>query len=147
MPRFVLLRHDGLEQSGRPSHWDFMLETEPGLATWTLGDLPGPWRVALGPAAWGESLCAKDSTKVAAQQLALHRLAYLDFEGPLSDNRGRVRRCDGGEFQTLDKQEGVWEFVLHGALLRGYGQLGRQSDGFSEGAPEGEWLLDVGARS
>ena len=61
MPRFVVLEHDS--PCGR--HWDFMLEQENALATWALPQPP-------------------DTAEMPAEPLPDHRLAYLDYEGPIS---------------------------------------------------------------
>ncbi len=90
MPRFVLLRHD-CPADFKPSHWDFMLEREGTLMTWSLDALPSAWATALGESGGGGE--AVDATR-----LADHRLAYLDYEGPISGDRGVVRRCDGGVY-------------------------------------------------
>jgi len=74
MPRYVILEHDAAD--GR--HWDFMLAGGEALATWALAERPD----AAGP--------------VAARSLADHRVAYLDYEGPISGGRGSVTRWDQG---------------------------------------------------
>src|SRR5436305_12258768 len=63
MTRYVILAHD------HPFlHWDLMLEHDGSLRT---------WRLATPPVA---------DQDVAAEELADHRLAYLDYEGPVSGN-------------------------------------------------------------
>jgi hypothetical protein len=76
MPRFVILEHDHPHL-----HWDLMLEAGAMLRTWRLAQPPEPGRI------------------VAAEALADHRLLYLDYEGPVSGNRGYVRRWDWGTYQ------------------------------------------------
>ena len=78
MPRYVILEHD------HPFlHWDFMLEAGTGLRTWRLATPPEPGQV------------------IAATPLGEHRRLYLDYEGPLSGDRGRVVRWDAGTFRWL----------------------------------------------
>ena len=72
MPRFVILTHDHPHL-----HWDFMLEADGVLKTWRLQDEPLPGRKFETP----------------AEPLPDHRIAYLDYEGPVSNNRGIVTRC------------------------------------------------------
>ena len=79
--RYVILRHDLPPEHARDSHWDLMLERPTTLQTWCLADEP---RV-------GE---AKSATELPA-----HRLAYLDYEGPVSGNRGHVTQWDRGRFR------------------------------------------------
>lgn len=76
-PRFVLLEHrwDGV-------HWDFMLERDDVLRTWAID----------APIEVGETLPARS--------LPDHRLAYLDYEGPVSGDRGEVRRIARGTYDT-----------------------------------------------
>ncbi len=77
MPRYVILTHDHPKL-----HWDFMLEWGGALRTWrlmqelSLGDIP-------------------------AEPLPDHRIAYLDYEGPISGNRGTVTRWDSGDYEAL----------------------------------------------
>jgi len=78
MPRFVILEHDHPHL-----HWDLMLEAGGVLKTWRLAKPP----VELGP--------------ILAEPLGDHRIAYLDYEGPVSGGRGTVTRWDAGSY-TLD---------------------------------------------
>jgi hypothetical protein len=96
MPRFVLLDHDHPFQ-----HWDLMLEEAGVLWTWRLDCPPAPGGVSL------------------AERTFDHRLLYLDYEGPVSGNRGRVVRHDGGDFTWLLRQEGHLRVSLAGVLLAG----------------------------
>jgi hypothetical protein len=71
--RFVILRHD------HPFlHWDFLVE-EPELAT--------TWRLMREP-------CLAEP--ILAEPIEDHRLTYLDYEGPVSRNRGNVERVLAG---------------------------------------------------
>src|SRR4051794_1331121 len=71
VPRFVILEHDPPRR-----HWDFLLETGRGLASWRLREEPGP------------------GGSVPAEPAAPHRRLYLDYEGPVSGGRGSVVRWD-----------------------------------------------------
>ena len=81
MPRFVILEHDDPFP-----HLDFMLEHEGKLRTWRLLSEPTPGAV------------------LQAEPLGDHRIEYLEFEGPLSGDRGRVRRVDAGTFEWIAKE-------------------------------------------
>jgi len=96
MPRFVVLTHDHPFQ-----HWDLMLEQGDVLRTWRLLEEP----VLKGP--------------IAAQLLPDHRVKYLDYEGPVSGNRGRVSRWDAGDFEVIDACPARLEVRLCGDKLRG----------------------------
>ena len=81
--RFVLLHHEVPSEVARPSHWDLMFECGGVLKTWELASFPS-----------GESV-------VLARRLPDHRLAYLEYEGDVSNNRGRVRQVDSGKYRLL----------------------------------------------
>jgi hypothetical protein len=79
MPRFVILEHD------HPTlHWDLMLEDGASLRTWRLAQAP-----------------ANPNSLIHATALPPHRLAYLDYEGPVSGNRGTETRWDRGDYELL----------------------------------------------
>jgi hypothetical protein len=79
MPRFVLLEHDHPEL-----HWDFMLEHEGVLKTWRLASMP-----------------SRAGESIPAVPLGDHRIAYLDYEGPVSGDRGNVKRCAAGTYELI----------------------------------------------
>ena len=101
MPRFVVLEHDS--PGGR--HWDFMLEAPAALATWALQAAPNS------PGA------------IAAERLADHRLAYLDYEGPISDERGSVTRWDHGDYVEEHQTDRRRVVFLAGERLKGVATL------------------------
>jgi len=105
MSRFVLLEHD------HPFlHWDLMLESGAVLRTWRLLSPPG-------------------SGEGRAESSFDHRLVYLSYEGPVSGNRGTVRRWDSGEFAWQQDQPDRVQVQLNGTRLRGLLELQRQVDG------------------
>lgn len=56
---------------------------------------------------------------IAAEPLADHRKAYLDYEGPLSGDRGCVRRWDAGTYR-IEREAGAELVVrLRGRRLHG----------------------------
>lgn len=109
MPRFVILRHDLPPGHGRGSHFDLMLEVGGALRTWSLPELPAAGIV------------------VQAEALPDHRLAYLDYEGPISGNRGSVSRVEEGEFEVVEETGGLLRVHLAGKSLRGILEL-RQAE-------------------
>jgi DNA polymerase Ligase (LigD) len=114
MPRFVLLYHDCPPNYMRTSHWDFMLESGGVLRTWALERLPRNWQVAHFRTAVAYPNCAlvsPDDT-VAALQLSDHRLDYLELEGPMSGDRGTVRRVAAGTYRVEHEAPGDWRLVL-----------------------------------
>jgi len=103
MARFVVLIHDY-----PVLHWDFMLEKEAILRT---------WRLARSPDATGTT---------DAEPLPDHRLAYLDYEGPVSGNRGSVRRFDRGEYVLVEETPHRIEVRLNGVVLKGRAVIERK---------------------
>lgn len=92
MPRFAILLHD------HPfPHWDFLLEWGEMARTWRLLEEP-----RLG--------------EISSEPIPDHRLTYLDYEGPVSGGRGRVKRFDAGEYDLVSPGEAIDELVVR---LRG----------------------------
>lgn len=106
MLRFAILEHDG----PRGLHWDFLLETGEALSTWALAEAPD----CAGP--------------IDAESLAEHRIEYLDYEGPISGNRGTVTRWDSGTYQFIRQTDHELVLSLDGQRLRGTATLARVGD-------------------
>jgi hypothetical protein len=96
MPRFVLLEHDHPHL-----HLDLMFEVGAVLWTWQLASLP------------------EKSIPVQARRIFDHRLLYLDYEGPISGNRGQVRRLDRGVYEWLEQAPDRLVAQLDGNHLSG----------------------------
>ncbi len=104
-PFFAVLEHDHPQR-----HWDFFLETPTALRSWRLD-------------------CMPDQPGVAnAEALPEHRKAYLDYEGPVSGDRGSVSRKDRGEFDLIRSTEHEVTVRLHGQRLRGIARLTKSLD-------------------
>ena len=96
MPRFAILAHD------HPfPHWDFFLEVGEVLRSWRL-------LASLEP-----------GVPVTAEVIGEHRLIYLDYEGPVSNGRGRVQRIDRGTFTWLSDDAGDVVVQLSGQVYQG----------------------------
>ena len=80
--RYVALEH---RRTG-DTHCDLMLEHEGKLITWRLKGL--------------DALVAKGELR--GERLPDHRLAYLDYEGPVSGGRGSVRRLAHGSITEMN---------------------------------------------
>lgn len=78
MPRFVILEHDWPSR-----HYDLMLESGSALRSWRIPKLPVM------------------DVVMNAEPIGDHRLAYLDYEGPVGGNRGHVRRMDAGNYEII----------------------------------------------
>jgi hypothetical protein len=105
--RFVVLRH---EMPQRPLHWDFMLEMGDALRTWALDAEPA------------------GSLSITATALADHRAIYLEYEGPISGDRGQVTRWDWGDCQFLKDEDDQIVARLEGQKLNGEVILQRDAE-------------------
>lgn len=105
MPRFVVLIHDHPQL-----HWDFMLESTGVLRTWRLDHEPHL------------------PTAITAMPLPDHRLFYLEYEGPVSGDRGHVQRWDQGIYELLDATPERLTVALHGTRLKGQATLEMPAD-------------------
>ena len=104
MPRFAILTHD------HPSlHWDFLLENGSSCRTWRLLKPPDT------------------PSEIPAEAIADHRLMYLDYEGPVSGDRGMVTQWDTGTFEWLANGDDLVEVRLVGRRLTGLVRLARTS--------------------
>lgn len=78
MWRYVILEHD------HPTlHWDFFFEEFTSLRGWRLDAPP------------------EAGQHVGATPGKDHRLMYLDYEGPVSGDRGNVVQWDRGEYKVM----------------------------------------------
>src|SRR5262245_19855613 len=103
--RYVILHHD------HPApHYDLMLEQGDTLRTWRLPVPP-----------------SSGQTLPAAASFA-HRLAYLDYEGPVSGDRGHVLRWDRGIFTGDLQTEPAVTIRCQGERLYGTLRLERRHD-------------------
>jgi len=94
MPRFAILEHNHLDL-----HWDLMLELPDTLKTFKLSSKPACNTIA---------------------QIKLqpdHRKVYLDYEGPISGDRGSVTRWDFGTFEWLQQNDEHIKVRLSGNKL------------------------------
>ncbi len=110
MRRFVILQHETPRGYQRPLHWDLMLETGDALRTWALEQEPTV------------------GSTVNAEQLADHRLAYLDYEGPVSGERGNATRWDQGTYNVECERDDEIIVMLQGTRLSGRVTFTRRSD-------------------
>ena len=111
MRRYVILEHD------HPYlHWDFMLETGERLRTWRLTSAP------------------EFGKRVVAEASFDHRVAYLQYEGTVSGDRGRVTRWDHGSYTMQTDEAERLVVSLEGQRLKGTVTLS---------CKEGNWLFEI----
>ncbi len=89
--RYVVLRHEGIDDP----HYDLMFETSPGsdLTTWRSKKWP-------------------IDTETPLVQLGEHRRAYLEYEGPLSNDRGNVQRIAAGRYRLDRPSDTLWRITF-----------------------------------
>lgn len=105
--RFVVLRHEMPPGAPRAAHWDLMLEAGETLRTWALAQEP------------------TGGNPLAATELPPHRLAYLDYEGPVSGDRGQVSRWDQGTYRISSESHDHLIVEIAGTRLRGIASFKR----------------------
>ncbi|MBS0204614.1 MAG: hypothetical protein JSS49_17050 [Planctomycetes bacterium] len=106
MPRFAILTHD------QPFlHWDFLLEHGGSCRTWRLSQPP------------------LTSDRIVAEALPDHRLVYLDYEGPVSGDRGVVSQWDAGLFDWQSETPTEVAIQLRGRKLSGLVRMTATTDG------------------
>lgn len=110
MLRFVILHHRTPPQATKPDHYDLMLEEGDVLKTFTLWQLPDLKATV-------EAIPDFD-----------HRRAYLDYEGPVSNNRGEVMQVESGTFVWKRRTANQIEIELSGKQVRGLLRLEIQGD-------------------
>jgi hypothetical protein len=98
-----------------------MLESGDVLRTWSLGQLPHGLRDVQSRTATMHAACAAvaATNEVGAIKLGDHRLEYLDFEGPLSRERGSVTRVAEGTYRSERESPDCWRIAVEGEALSG----------------------------
>lgn len=101
MSRFVVLYHEVNPDCGRPNHYDLMVESPASKASNRANSL-WTWQILTPP---GIGVFA-------AVRLENHRIEYLDYEGPVSGDRGRVTRVMQGDADWVAVEGGRWQVRL-----------------------------------
>jgi len=119
MPQFVILRHE----SPLGVHFDFMLEFGDVLKTWALPQPPEP------------------GVEMECEALADHRLAYLEYQGPVSGGRGSVARWDRGAYTVRRQSDAEWVVDAAGEKVVGTVTLRHTAD------DPRRWTLTLGTHA
>ncbi len=96
MPRFTISHHTGSKDG---DHYDLMLEHGDGLRTWRLVN-------------------TAFQTFQVARQIKDHRKSYLDYEGEVSGERGRVKIWDSGTYSVDEWKDDRIQVALVGRSLK-----------------------------
>ncbi len=80
---------------------------------------------------WSVEREPSSTAAIEARELADHRLDYLDYQGPVSADRGTVRRWDAGEYSLEEEALDRWIVSLRGARLIGRMTLERSESDHS----------------
>ena len=94
--RYVVLHHTGVAEP----HYDLMFETAPGGKLETFRSHVWP---------------PVDDTEVVP--LGEHRREYLEYEGPVSGGRGRVKRVAAGTYRAISRAGNRREVELDGTIV------------------------------
>ncbi|WP_146678798.1 hypothetical protein [Pirellula sp. SH-Sr6A] len=100
MTQFVILRHEYPAGNERQDHWDLLLEPPKSAGEAPLllcFAIPSP---------------IKDWAGAVVQKLPDHRRLYLHYEGPISGDRGLVRRIATGEIEWIEHSSDRVECIL-----------------------------------
>ena len=105
--RFVVLHHELPESSEQANHWDFMLESDGVLQTWRLDQRRKVTKTE------------SDECWIPCERIEDHRLDYTYLEGPISGDRGSVKRLLLGKYEccndgtlTLRCDDETWKVRL-----------------------------------
>ena len=98
--KFVIHHHVTL-----PEHYDLMLEVEETLHTWQIT----PDNL--------ENLIS--GRRIEVLKIQDHRKKYLEYEGPVSCDRGHVSLFDSGEYCLMNKKKNKTEYFFSGEKLTG----------------------------
>ena len=115
--KFVILEHD------HPFlHWDLLVERKAADGSSTSGDrVLASWRLLqpIVPGKWIDTEVLPD-----------HRAMYLDYEGPVSNDRGTVKRIASGVFRAISSAtSGSLDFELTGCEIAARASLRNSSSG------------------
>jgi hypothetical protein len=107
--RFVILEHSGTAAYKPGIHWDLLCEEGNSLKAWEFSQ-----PIAISP------------QRITA--LPPHRTFYLQYEGPISGERGSVRQIASGDYELLEDSPNAWTVRLSSSSLDGVLRLKRLSD-------------------
>jgi hypothetical protein len=103
MFRFVILHHVRAEPGASHYDWLFEIDGDGPLQTWAVD----------------QAISAEHACDVPCRSLAPHRREYLNYEGPISGDRGVVSQWEVGTFGLLEQGPDFFRAALCGSRLSG----------------------------
>ncbi len=100
-------------------HYDLMIENDDALSTWSI--TPGNLAALL------------NGNRIEATRIQDHRKDYLKYEGPVSDDRGRVEIYDSGDCEmdiNFEDDDRCFVKRMNGGILKGIVRIQEQGDIF-----------------
>lgn len=113
--RFVILHHALPSDSDRPSHWDLLLQPPslPGAPSQDNQSSLFAFELIVSPCTWfSPSVQETDFATAMVHRLPNHRSLYLDYEGPVSGNRGNVIKLATGTLEWLELSDTLLRFRM-----------------------------------
>ncbi len=89
------------------------------------GDHLRTWKLLESPEIFHTNQNEKPNISIKAQTSFDHRPIYLDYEGPISGNRGSVKRIEQGTFEWIEKTDEKILITLQGQKIKGLLKLMR----------------------
>jgi hypothetical protein len=86
-------------------HFDLMIDNGESLDTWQVHE--------------GDMDRLISGKTITAESIEPHRRDYLEYEGPVSQGRGRVEIYDTGEYSDIIREKTHLSLLLKGERLRG----------------------------
>jgi len=142
--RFTVLRHELPLPSQRECHWDLLLEPSdnspddarrPAHST-NFDSAAGllTFEAPLPPDEWANN-------KFGVKRLPAHRPLYLNYDGPISGDRGHVTRVQSGLIQWKVLQEDLLVLSIRQTWPKETEQIGLLRIAKLPGNPENNWEL------
>jgi|GEM_PF-1227175 len=142
--RFTVLRHELPLLAGRECHWDLLLEpsdTAPDGARRSSHSTPFDsdaelltFEAPLPPDEWVNN-------KFGVTRLPDHRPLYLNYEGPISGDRGNVIRVQSGQIQWKVLEADLLVLLIRQTWPKTTEPIGQLTIAKSPGNTENSWEL------
>ena len=102
--RFVIHHH-----SHQNSHYDLMIEKHNSLVTWQIKEK--------------DLIDILEGRIISVRKIQNHRTEYLEYEGPITCDRGHVKIFDTGEYKEVEWNDSRIILNFFGEKIRGKMQI------------------------